>query len=123
MLGLAVSIDPLFYKPPMASHPTLGVQLRLWAPFVAPFIGAASGKFILRGARAAAIAIPGAFALLGLIVGLMSRPWGLWAGTSHMARGNTAWVTSIVFVAALLGSLWRWPRPGPQVTAGRNARG
>ena len=105
LLAPAGAIGPLLYPSPRCSRLSTEMELRFWAPFVAPFLGAGLARVGLPSARVISASRIGAMGLVGLMIGLMTRPWPLWAGTRTMALHNTAWVGGVVFVSAWLGTL------------------
>jgi hypothetical protein len=103
LLALGAALGPLFYMPPRSGRWTLETQIRFFSPFIAPFAGASLAGVVLGERAALKTVITGALALLGLVLGMQTRPWVLWAGTTAMARANTLWVTGAVFTGGLVG--------------------
>ena len=101
MGGLAGALDGLFY-----SHHVAGAQ-DLPLVLASPFVGALIARVVLTDTRHVYVVAVASHALIGLGIGMGTRPWSYW----YPAAPNAAWVAAATFAAAFSGTLWRRPLP------------
>jgi hypothetical protein len=110
LAGLAWSLNGLF-------RPRHGIFLgEVIALLGAPYVGAGLARFLLPASGRVSIVVLGTGTLLGLLVGMRTRPYPFVWGPEEVARSNAIWVALVVAVTGcavgVVSRLWVSMRRG-----------